>query len=73
MFQGMATDLQLPDGAYFASVQALNNVVFGGALVTTVCHSTPIIVDTSSPQLHLVEDIFYDEDFDLLAVYYKGV
>ena len=54
------------------TVQALNSIVFGGALVTSVCHSTPIIVDTTAPWLDFVEDIFYDEDFDLLGVYYKG-
>ena len=62
----------LKDGPYFVTVQALNSIVFGGALVTSVCHSTPIIVDTTAPWLDFVEDIFYDEDFDLLGVYYKG-
>ena len=73
IFQGTATDLRLDDGPYFVSVQALNSIVFGGALVTSVCHSNSLIVDTSPPILHFVDDVFYDEDFDLMGVYYSGI
>lgn len=70
--QGAATDLLLPDGPYYVSVQALNSVVFGGALVTSVCHSMALIVDTTPPILHFVDNVFYDEDFDLMGIYYSG-
>ncbi|OWF46933.1 Delta-like protein 1 [Mizuhopecten yessoensis] len=69
---GYEKDLHLKDGQYFVTVRALNNVVFGGAFVTTVCHSTPFTVDTTPPIFTEVLDIFYDEDFDLLAVYFNA-
>lgn len=62
----------MEDGPYYATVQALNNIVYGGALVTTVCKSTPIMVDTTPPIFDGVTEIFYDEDFDLLGVYFKA-
>ena len=46
-------------------------VVHGGALVTSVCHHVPLIIDLSAPHLEIVEDVFYDVDFDLMAIYYK--
>ena len=49
----------------------LMQVVHGGALVTSVCHSQPLIVDLTPPILHFVEDVFFDEDFNILAVYYE--
>ncbi|KAH3708680.1 hypothetical protein DPMN_068137 [Dreissena polymorpha] len=64
--------IHLPDGPYFVTVQALNGAELGGSLVTTVCHSTPFIVDTSPPVFHKVTDIIYDEDFDLIAIYYNA-
>ena len=70
-YQGFANDLSMPDGKYYITVQALNNIVFGGALVTSVCHSVALIVDTTPPILLCVEDVFFDGDFELLAVYYK--
>ena len=66
-------DLLLKDGPYYVSVQALNSIVFGGALVTTVCHSNALIVDTTPPILNFVDNVFYDEDFDLLGIYYSGI
>lgn len=65
-------DIHLEDGAYYVTVQALNGAELGGSLVTTVCHSTPFIVDTSPPLFHGVTDIIYDEDFDLIAIYYNA-
>ena len=70
--QGVATDLILADGTYYITVQALNKVVYGGALVTTVCHSTPLTIDTTPPLIHLVDNIFYDAYFDILAIYYNA-
>lgn len=54
------------------TVQCLNNVVFGGSLVTTVCHSLPITVDTTPPFFDGVEQIYFDEHFDILGIYYKA-
>ena len=70
-YSGFASDLYLPDGQYYVTVQAVNSIVHGGALVTTVCHSTPITIDTSPPLFHEVSDLLFDEDFDLLGVYYN--
>ena len=70
--QGVSTDLSLPDGQYFITVQAMNNIVYGGSLVTTVCHSTPLIIDTTPPVIHLVDNIFYDSYFDILGIYYSA-
>jgi len=64
--------IQLPDGKYFITVQALNGAELGGSLVLTLCHSTPLIVDTSTPVFDKVTDIIYDEDFDLIAIYYNA-
>lgn len=54
------------------TVQCLNNVVFGGSLVTTVCHRLPLTVDTTPPFFDGVEQIYFDEHFDMLAMYYKA-
>ena len=62
----------MEDGPYYVTVQALNGAELGGSLVTTVCHSTPFIVDTTPPVFNGVTDIIYDEDFDLIAIYYNA-
>ncbi|XP_061168902.1 uncharacterized protein LOC133178171 [Saccostrea echinata] len=69
---GYEKDLFLQDGKYFMTVQCVNNVVFGGSLVTTVCHSIPLIVDTTPPFFNGVQQIYFDEHFDMLAIYYKA-
>ncbi|XP_063408918.1 uncharacterized protein LOC134692399 [Mytilus trossulus] len=51
----------LPDGKYYISVRALNNVKYGGPLATTVCHSTPLTVDNSPPLILEIYDIRYNE------------
>ena len=55
------------------TVQALNSIVYGGALTTTVCHSNSLIIDTSPPILHIVDNVFYDEYFDLMGIFYDGM
>ncbi|XP_063447918.1 uncharacterized protein LOC134727466 [Mytilus trossulus] len=70
---GYARNLHLPDGPYYVTVQAINNVVHGGAMLTTVCHSTPITVDTTPPFFSrgvTDDDIVFDEDFNLMAMYF---
>ncbi|KAK3083736.1 hypothetical protein FSP39_002337 [Pinctada imbricata] len=71
-YSGYKKDLHLEDGKYYVTVQALNNVVHGGALVTTVCHSTPFTVDTTPPVFAGVTQIMFDEDFDILGIYFRG-
>ncbi|CAG2214886.1 unnamed protein product [Mytilus edulis] len=51
----------LPDGKYYISVRALNNVKYGGPLATTICHSTPLTVDNSPPLILEIYDIRYNE------------
>ena len=40
-------------------------------MVTSVCKHQYMIIDLTPPLLHIVEDVFYDEDFDIMAVYYE--
>ncbi|XP_046580894.1 uncharacterized protein LOC124288421 [Haliotis rubra] len=70
-YTGLGKNLHLADGQYYITFQAINNVVHGGALVTTVCHSTPVTVDTTQPVVHEVGDLLFDEDFDILGVYFN--
>lgn len=62
----------MKDGLYYMTVQCLNNVEFGGSLVTTVCHSVPLTVDTTPPVFERVEQIYFDEHFDILGIYYQA-
>lgn len=63
--------IDLVDGHYFITVQAVNNVVFGGSLVTEVGHSTSHIVDTVPPDVHSVHGLKYDEDTHMLQLEYN--
>ena len=69
---GFEKGFHLADGSYYITVQALNGAELGGSLVTTVCHSTPITVDTTPPVFKGVTEVIYDEDFGLIAVYYEA-
>ena len=71
-YYGFAKGLHIPDGHYYVTVRALNNVVYGGALVTTIQHHRAIAVDTSPPVFSGVTDVWYDEDFDLLGIYFNA-
>lgn len=44
------------------TVRALNEVKYGGPLATTVCHTTPYVVDNSPPFVWEIFDIKYNED-----------
>ncbi len=70
-YTGLGKDLHLADGQYYITFQAINNVVHGGALVTTVCHSQNYTVDTTPPLVNEVGDLLFDEDFDILGVYFN--
>jgi hypothetical protein len=63
--------VDLQDGHYFLTVQAVNNIVYGGSLVTDVGHSTPYIIDTVPPQVHDVHGLEYDEDTQILQLQYN--
>jgi len=67
---GYAKNLFLTDGQYFVTVKAINSVVHGGALVTTVCHSTPYTIDTTPPYFRGISELYFDEYFDILGIYY---
>ena len=69
---GFHKGVHIDNGAYYVTVQALNGAQLGGSLVTTVCHSTPFYVNTTPPVFSGVTDIVYDEDFDLIAIYYDA-
>eukprot|EP00105_Crassostrea_gigas_P044578 XP_019928726.1 PREDICTED: uncharacterized protein LOC105342845 [Crassostrea gigas] len=51
----------LPDGPYYITVRAINNIQYGGALSTSICHSSPYIVDNSPPLVYEVYNVRYDE------------
>ncbi|XP_078616233.1 uncharacterized protein LOC144884654 [Branchiostoma floridae x Branchiostoma japonicum] len=68
--EGLASPLNLEDGVYHITVRAINNVEFGGAMATTVCHTTPYIIDNTPPFVHHVHSVEYDEsDFTISAEY----
>ncbi|KAI8482777.1 hypothetical protein Bbelb_394390 [Branchiostoma belcheri] len=68
--EGLASPLDLEDGVYHITVRAINNVEFGGAMATTVCHTTPYIIDNTPPFVHHVHSVQYDEtDFTISAEY----
>ncbi|KAK7460764.1 hypothetical protein BaRGS_00038811, partial [Batillaria attramentaria] len=69
---GVAKHVFLDDGQYYVTVQAVSDIIHGGDLVTTVCHSTPFVVDTSPPVLNNVNDVLFDETFRFLVVYYDA-
>ncbi|XP_077992165.1 uncharacterized protein LOC144446291 [Glandiceps talaboti] len=58
---GIAHPLDLDDGAYHITVRALNKVEFGGPLATTVCHTTPYIIDNTAPIVYHIRLVEYDE------------
>ena len=51
--------------------QAVSDIIHGGDLVTTVCHSAPFVVDTTPPNFHAVQEFLFDESFRYLVVYYN--
>ena len=51
--------------------QAVSDIIHGGDLVTSVCHSTPFIVDTTPPDFNAVEEFLFDDSFRFLVVYYN--
>ena len=37
-YQGLIRDVLMPDGHYYFSVEAVNKVIYGGSLITSICH-----------------------------------
>ena len=70
-FWWKTVQLTLITGAAFF-LQAVSDIVLGGDLVTTVCHSSPFIVDITPPIMHSVSDVIFDDGFRFLAVYYNA-
>ncbi|KAK2175677.1 hypothetical protein NP493_715g02037 [Ridgeia piscesae] len=68
---GVAYPLQLHDGKYYISVQAVNNVQ-RGPLATTVCHSQPITVDRSPPVVQSITNVQYDDGTGVLSMDVEG-
>ena len=61
----------LPDGTYYVSVQAINNVVYGGAMATIFEHSTPYVIDTSPPVVQFLPNgTAYDASSNQLSLTY---
>ena len=52
--------------------QAINNVEYGGSLVTTVHHTMPYIVDTTAPLLQIIMVEPYDTVANTLTVHYMA-
>jgi hypothetical protein len=59
----------LPDGLYYLSVRAYNNVQRGGPLVTTVCNTVPLVIDTTKPVLVNFTTDYDDNSSALIARY----
>lgn len=71
-YMGLTKNLHLPEGLYYCTVQAISDIFHGGDHVTTVCHSTPFVVDITPPVIHSVSDIIFDDGFSFLAVYFSA-
>ncbi|KAK3788402.1 hypothetical protein RRG08_044436, partial [Elysia crispata] len=52
---------KLPDGRYYVTIRAINQVEYGGPLVTTICHSTPLAIDNTPPIIYEIYNIKYDD------------
>ena len=60
------------DGIYYATVQGLNQVIFGSSGVLTLCHSTPYIIDTTPPIIYNVTRIAYNENTNISTFFYEA-
>ncbi|KAI8487517.1 hypothetical protein Bbelb_347510 [Branchiostoma belcheri] len=69
--EGLSSPLDLADGVYHITVRAINNVEFGGAMATTVCHTTPYIIDNTPPFVHHVHSVQYDETDHTISAEYN--
>ncbi len=58
----------LHDGPYYITVDAINGAGYGGALVTTIHHTTPYILDTTPPITEYLAITEYDGVQNVLTV-----
>ncbi|PVD18248.1 hypothetical protein C0Q70_21774, partial [Pomacea canaliculata] len=63
---------KVPDGKYYVTIRALNKVEYGGPLATTVCHTTPYVIDTTPPVIYEVYGTRYDEMTYLITTKYNA-
>ena len=63
--------LDLPEGAYYITIRATNQIAYGGPLFTTVQHTTPYVVDTTPPQVSDNVGVDYNSSTDRLSVSYE--
>ena len=61
----------LKDGNYYITVDAVNKAGYGGALVTTIHHSIPFIVDTTPPDIEYLEIDDYEIESNILTFNYS--
>ena len=71
-YSGLASPLDLPEGAYYITIRATNQIAYGGPLFTTVQHSTPYIVDTTPPIVSDAVDIDYNSSTNQLSVGFRA-
>ncbi|KAI6660257.1 hypothetical protein LOD99_10427 [Oopsacas minuta] len=69
--QGRVTQ-HFEDGIYYITVQALNQVIFGGSGVLSLCHSTRYIIDTTPPIISNVTRIAYNENTNISTFFYEA-
>lgn len=71
-YVAVLTDLHLPEGAYYVTIRAANEIAYGGPLFTTVQHATPYIVDTTPPVVGEGVDVSYNSSTNQLSVEYEA-
>ncbi|CAH1250560.1 FAT1 [Branchiostoma lanceolatum] len=59
----------LLDAKYYITVRAINNVAFGGALITSVCHTAAYGIDNTPPDFHEITEVTFTEEEELYVAY----
>ena len=68
----VASNCLAPDGKYYVTLRTLNEVQYGGPLSTTICHTTPYVIDTSPPFVYEVYGTTYDEETHVINTMYNA-
>lgn len=71
-YSAVLSDLELPEGAYYITIRATNQIAYGGPLFTTVQHASPYIVDTTPPVVGDGVDVSYNSSTNQLSVEYEA-
>ena len=61
---------KLPEGFYWFSVKAYNNIQRGGPLTTTVCSTVPLAIDITKPVFNSMQ-LDYDDDTRSITINYN--